>query len=85
MKHSDIVGGSSASRVINCPGSVALVATMPTDEGSSYANEGSLLHEAAALTMDGASPPVGFEGFGLRLTQDLIDRKLAVAMDLLAE
>jgi len=85
MKHSDIVGGSSASRVINCPGSVALVATMPTDEGSSYANEGSLLHEAAALTMGGASPPVGFEGFGLRLTQDLIDRKLAVALDLLSD
>jgi hypothetical protein len=29
MKHSNIVGGSTAERVINCPGSVALVAQMP--------------------------------------------------------
>jgi hypothetical protein len=29
MSHSTIVGGSTASRVINCPGSVALVAKMP--------------------------------------------------------
>jgi len=29
MSHSKIVGGSTAERVINCPGSVALSATMP--------------------------------------------------------
>ena len=29
MQHSKIVGGSTAKRVINCPGSVALVQKMP--------------------------------------------------------
>ncbi len=52
MNHSKIVGGSTAARVIHCPGSVALVDKMPADEGSSYANEGSLLHEAIAVVLD---------------------------------
>jgi hypothetical protein len=43
MSHSTIVGGSTASRVINCPGSVALVAKMPPRPSSSYADEGTLL------------------------------------------
>jgi hypothetical protein len=67
MNHSKIVGGSTAKRVINCPGSVALVATMPQQEGSSYANEGSLLHEAIAIVMDTGCAPedmVGFEAHG---------------------
>ena len=29
MQHSKVVGGSTAKRVIHCPGSVALVAKMP--------------------------------------------------------
>lgn len=86
MNHSKIVGGSTASRVIHCPGSVALVAKMPEQEGSSYANEGSLLHEAIAVVLDTACPPedmVGFEAHGLTLTEDLLERKLQVALDLL--
>ena len=86
MAHSLIVGGSTAKRVINCPGSVALVATMPQQEGSCYANEGSLLHEAIAIVLDTACAPgdmVGFEAHGLTLTEDLLDRKLQVALDLL--
>ena len=31
MLHSNIVGGSTAKRVINCPGSVALVQKMPPE------------------------------------------------------
>jgi hypothetical protein len=88
MAHSLIVGGSTAKRVINCPGSVALVATMPQQEGSSYANEGSLLHEAIAIVLDTACAPgdmVGFEAHGLTLTQDLLERKLLPALDLLNE
>ena len=88
MAHSLIVGGSTAKRVINCPGSVALVATMPQQEGSSYANEGSLLHEAIAIVLDTACAPedmVGFEARGLTLTQDLLERKLLPALDLLNE
>ena len=44
MRHSKIVGGSTAKRVINCPGSVALVAKMPPQIESKYAAEGTLLH-----------------------------------------
>jgi len=44
MQHSKIVGGSTAKRVINCPGSVALVAKMPPQAESKYAAEGTLLH-----------------------------------------
>jgi len=44
MQHSKVVGGSTAKRVINCPGSVALVAKMPPQAESKYAAEGTLLH-----------------------------------------
>ena len=88
MSHSLIVGGSTAKRVINCPGSVALVASMPPQEGSSYANEGSLLHEAIAIVLDTggvAEDVLGFEAHGLTVTEDLRDKKLRPALDLLAE
>jgi len=88
MNHSKIVGGSTAKRVINCPGSVALVDTMPQQEGSSYANEGSLLHEAIAIVMDTGCAPedmVGFEAHGLTLTDELLERKLLPALALLVE
>ena len=44
MRHSNIVGGSTAKRVINCPGSVVLVQQMPPQVESKYAAEGTLLH-----------------------------------------
>jgi hypothetical protein len=44
MQHSKIVGGSTAKRVINCPGSVALVQKMPPQVESKYAAEGTMLH-----------------------------------------
>ena len=44
--HSKIVGGSTAKRVINCPGSVPLVQKMPPQAESKYAAEGTLLHAA---------------------------------------
>jgi len=44
VQHSKVVGGSTAKRVINCPGSVALVAKMPPQASSKYAEEGTLLH-----------------------------------------
>ena len=86
-KHSDIVGGSSAKRVINCPGSVALTARMP-NLSSSYANEGSLLHNAAARCLETTCEPedcLGMTFEGIELTQGLIDNKLIPAFDLLAE
>jgi Protein of unknown function (DUF2800) len=49
-KHSNIVGGSTASRILNCPGSIALIASMPeqVDRPSIYATEGSALHHVLA-------------------------------------
>ena len=46
--HSNIVGGSTAKRVIACPGSVALVQKMPPKPSIVYADTGTLLHDAMA-------------------------------------
>lgn len=52
MQHSTIVGGSTAKRVINCPGSVALVQKMPPQVESKYAAEGTLLHACMEDVLD---------------------------------
>ena len=52
MQHSKVVGGSSAKRVINCPGSVPLVQRMPPQVESKYAAEGTLLHDAIERLID---------------------------------
>lgn len=87
--HSTLVGGSTASRVINCPGSVALVAKMPVKPASSYADEGTLLHDAIAqiLTSTTALPDnfIGRELNGTVLTQELVENKLKVALAALDE
>ena len=62
MQHSRIVGGSTAKRVIACPGSVALVAQMPPQPSSSYANEGTLLHDTIADVLDKHQPPETYLG-----------------------
>ena len=46
--HSKIVGGSTAERVINCPGSVALAAQMPPQVESEAMREGTRRHELVA-------------------------------------
>ena len=88
MQHSRIVGGSTAKRVIACPGSVALVDKMPPQPSSSYANEGTLLHDVIADVLDGKGTPASYLGRvhdGITLTQDLIDDKLQPALDALEE
>jgi len=88
MLHSAIVGGSTASRVINCPGSVALVAKMPPKPSSTYADEGTLLHDAIALILDGketSQSVIGMKYKGIELTQELFDDKLAPALAALEE
>lgn len=47
-EHSDLVGGSSAARRLNCPGSYQMEQKLPKSdarESSSYADEGTALHE----------------------------------------
>lgn len=88
MQHSRIVGGSTAKRVINCPGSVALVDKMPPQPSSKYADEGTLLHDTIADILDGkglVSDYLGRKHNDIVLTQDLIDRKLSVALTALME
>ena len=88
MQHSRIVGGSTAKRVINCPGSVALVDKMPPQPSSKYADEGTLLHDTIADILMEKGTPSSFLGRkyeDVELTQDLIDRKLSVALAALDE
>lgn len=57
-EHSDIVGGSTAARRIGCPASYRLEQQVPKDDrGSSYAQEGTALHELMAMALrDGVEP-----------------------------
>jgi hypothetical protein len=88
MQHSNIVGGSTAKRVINCPGSVALVQKMPPKPSSKYADEGTLLHDTIAEHLATLKPLESFLGKKHEdqvLTQELIDDKLVPALALLDE
>jgi hypothetical protein len=78
MQHSNIVGGSTAKRVISCPGSVALVQKMPPKPSSKYADEGTLLHEAI-------SDYLGGDGGSFGAPIELIEEKLLPALALLDE
>ena len=88
MLHSSIVGGSSAARVINCPGSVVLVQKMPPKPSSEYADKGTLLHDAISLILDGKETidsVIGMQYEGHVLTEDLRDEKLVPALAALDE
>ena len=85
-KHSSVVGGSTASRVLNCPGSVALVAQMPPKPSSEYADKGTLLHDVISdlLQSDNAvSSYLGRTYNGIELTQEMIDEKITPALEAL--
>jgi hypothetical protein len=86
MKHSTVVGGSTAKRVMNCPGSVALVKLAPPSPSSTYADKGTLLHNLIAEILDTDTDPVSLIGTnyeGQILDQAMIDEKLQPALDLL--
>lgn len=85
-KHSSIVGGSTASRVIKCPASVALCAKMPPKPSSKYADEGTLLHNAIAEILEKdiqAHEIIGFKYKELEVTQELFDEKIVPALECL--
>ena len=86
MKHSTIVGGSTAKRVMKCPGSVALVKLAPPSASSVYADKGTLLHTAISEVLLADKTPADLIGTtyeGQILDQDMIDQKLQPALDLL--
>jgi len=83
MDHSKIVGGSTAKRVMNCPGSVALVQKMPPQPSNKYADEGTLLHNVIAEVVMSDKSPEAWLGTTYNdqvLTLDLIDSKLVPAL-----
>lgn len=87
--HSDIVGGSTAKRVIACPGSVQLVQKMPPKPSSVYADTGTLLHDAMAWILNNpnaaSADVIGNEYEGIELTQELYDEKIVPALAALDE
>jgi hypothetical protein len=86
MQHSNIVGGSTAKRVINCPGSVALVRKMPPQPSSKYAEEGTMLHDAISRILMDQGVVIGqYKHKDHVLTQELYDEKIAPALDALDE
>ena len=72
MQHSKVVGGSTAKRVLACPGSVALVAKMPPQVESKYAAEGTLLHGCVEALM--AYGTVGSIAEKFNLTDDQTEK-----------
>jgi len=88
MQHSKIVGGSTAKRVMACPGSVALVAQMPPQVENKYMAEGTALHFAIDyLVNDGDASPYSLldKNFnGVALSEDHCE-KLKSALALLNE
>ena len=85
MKHSTVVGGSTAKRVMACPGSVALVARAPVMPSSTYADKGTLLHTAISEYLLGEDNVIGTTYEGHTLDQEMYDDKLQPALDLLDE
>jgi hypothetical protein len=82
-KHSSIVGGSTAKRVMNCPGSVALVAQAPVRGSSVYADRGTLLHAAITEVLDTGCTPESLIGLTYEsevLDADLVAEKLRPAL-----
>jgi len=57
VAHSSLVGGSTASRRLNCPGSYLREQKAPRGGSSSYAQEGTALHEVIALVLDKGYEP----------------------------
>jgi hypothetical protein len=88
VSHSTIVGGSTAKRVINCPGSVALCQKVPPKPSSKYADEGTLLHNVMAEMLGQDKPLrelIGTEFNGIFLTPELAGEKVLPALEALNE
>lgn len=87
--HSSVVGGSTASRVINCPGSVALVQRVPPQPSSSYADVGTLLHGCMADLLNNVNlKPEHLIGRTYKdqvLTEEMVEEKIKPALQALNE
>lgn len=87
-EHSNIMGGSSAERRINCPGSYRLEARIPERPSSEYADEGGMLHAAMEMALTADMQPADLDQFigqncgfdGLVITREHVDNKLRPAL-----
>ena len=83
-RHSTVAGGSTAARVMACPGSVDLCKQAPSMPTSGYAKEGSMMHAAIAVLVQDNLPPhemLGFVHDGVELDSGLLEEKLIPALD----
>jgi Protein of unknown function (DUF2800) len=88
VSHSNIVGGSTAKRVINCPGSVKLCQQVPPKPSSSYADTGTLLHTVIADLLGTDKPLrdlIGMEYNGIVFDQEMAGMKILPAIEALNE
>lgn len=88
MNHSNIVGGSTAKRVIACPASVKLCQQMPPQLESEHAARGTLLHNVMAELLEFDKKPEQMLGTTYKnqtLTQELIDEKVIPALEALSQ
>lgn len=75
MKHSNIVGSSTAARRLNCPGSIDLEAQMPNRE-SRFAAEGTACHTAMEYLLGRDKSPIEVEGmtfYNHEMTPERVD------------
>lgn len=93
--HSDVVGGSSAERILNCPASYAYRKKLPEavlNKSSVYADEGSALHEAMEYILENdVTDPETLLGMvfgisdsspnGFKMTRELIHDALTPCLD----
>jgi hypothetical protein len=99
-KHSSIVGGSTAARLLNCPGSYQATLKLPpsADRSSEYADEGTAMHEVMTHLMecrqisgnsidlyDAARRIVGTKFYDRVLTQEHVDTMIIPALDALED
>lgn len=87
MSHSNIVGGSTAKRVMKCPGSVKLCQQVPPRPSTSDADRGTLLHNAMAIVLGSNADPasiIGTEYQGIVLDQDMFEDKILPALEALS-
>ena len=83
MGHSTVVGGSTAKRVLACPGSVALCATMPPRPSSTFADKGTLLHDVIVRALEGETDFSGVTYAAETFTPDMLTNKIEPALALL--
>ena len=84
VEHSDIIGGSSCERRMNCPGSADLEAKFPDRGSSKYADEGTMLHSVMHKILWEDSAPgdlIGYRELGQEFTEELLDELVQPALN----